>query len=144
LDVQGADTEHEQDTDLLLHGEVQIPDLRNGQRERNEVEEDAEGSVGESQRVVVHAFARVLAVPLFPGVADGRANKDGGETEGQGRGQAEDDDAPDDTAEALLREDLQVEEQEGDLDEAEGREVGDFANPEVLWRIVSWWNPTAG
>ena len=118
--IQGTDTEHEQDTNLLLHGEMQVPDLRDGKRERDEVEEDAEGGVGEGQRVVVDALARVFAVPLLPGIADGRADEDGGEGKGESRGQAEDDDGPDDAAEALLREDLQVEEQEGDLDESKG------------------------
>jgi hypothetical protein len=45
--VQCADTEHEQDADLLLHSEMQVPDLRDGQREREEVEEDAKSGVGE-------------------------------------------------------------------------------------------------
>jgi hypothetical protein len=79
----------------------------------------------------------VLTVPLFPCVADGRADEDGGDGEGKCRGQAEGDDAPDDAAEALLGEDLQVEEEEGDLDETKSREVGDFANPEVLRWYVS-------
>lgn len=119
VNLQGTDTEHEQDTNLLLGREMQVPDLRDRERECDKVEEDAEGGVRKGQRVVVQAPAVVLTVPLLPGEADRRADKSCGDGESNGGCQTEENDGPYDATEALLGEDLQVKEQEGNLDEAQ-------------------------
>ena len=88
--------------------------------------------VSECQCIVVDARSLVLAVPLFPGEADRRADKCSRKAKCNHGCNLNVDDGPHRLTKSLLWEDLQEEEQEGELDETEGVEVRDLAYPEVL------------
>jgi len=74
----------------------------------------------------------VLAVPLQPRVAHRGADEHSSKAEGYHGGNYGDDEDPYQASEAPFGEDLQVEEEKLDLDEAEESEVDEFADPEVL------------
>ena len=88
--------------------------------------------VGERQCIVVDAHPLMLAVPLFPSKADRCANKRSCKAECDHGCNLNVDDGPHGLSESFLWEDLQEEEQKGELDEAEGVEVRDLAYPEIL------------
>ena len=88
--------------------------------------------VSERQCIVVDAHSLMLAVPLFPSKADRRANKRCCKTEGDHGCNLNIDDDPHGLSKSLFRENLQEEEQKGELDETESVEVRDLAYPEVL------------
>lgn len=88
--------------------------------------------VSECQCIVVDARSLVLAVPLFPGEADRRADKCSRKAKCNHGCNLNVDDGPHRLTKSLLWEDLQEEEQEGELDETEGVEIRDLAYPEQL------------
>ena len=93
--------------------------------------------VSKGKGIIIDTRPGVLAIPLLPRKADRRADKGGCKTKGDHRSDLEVDDGPDDLSEALFGEDLEVEKQERQLDEAEGGEVCDLTDPEQLEAPVS-------
>lgn len=79
----------------------------------------------------------MFSVPSFPRKTDRRTNENGGETKSYHRCDLKVDDSPHNFSEALLGEDLKEEKQEGYFDEAEGGEVRNLADPEILQYDIS-------
>ena len=136
-DLQSSDTKHKKYANLLLHPEMQLPDLRNRQRESDKVDKDAVCGMCEGEGVVVDAFPSVFTIPLLPREADRRAYESGGETERYHGCNLNVDDSPHNLSEALFREDLEEEEQERDLDESKSDEIRNLADPEILQNDIS-------
>lgn len=130
--LQSSNAEHKKYANLLLHAQMQFPDLCDRKRQGDEVHEYGMCGVRERKSVVIDALSDVFPIPLLPCEADRRTNKRGGETERYHRRNLEVDDGPYDLPETLLWEDLKEEEQEGDLDKPEGAEICDLADPKVL------------
>ena len=77
----------------------------------------------EDKLVIAEAVPLVLAVPPGPYQTEWRAEEERRDDVRQSLRQAECDARPDYPAELLLREDLEVEDEEGDLHQAYGGEV---------------------
>ena len=86
--------------------------------------------VGERQCIIINAHSLVLAIPLFPSKADRRADKGSCKAKCDHGCNLNVDDGPHGLSESFLWEDLQKEEQKGELDETKGVEICDLAYPE--------------
>ena len=122
---QSTDAEDAAQADFAAGGELQPPDLRHGQQQDGEVDDDV-GDVGPDE-----PFAQIDAVPVgrvaVPERGDGTALEDGGQ-EGRGApGEDEGEEGVDDPGEGLVdAEDAQVQAQDGGLDQDDDQGVEDL------------------
>lgn len=123
---EAAGAEHEDDLELLLHGQPHGPRNRDRDEDNNKIGDDCQDKVGDEETPLVDAAdGRNGRVPVG---LDGRADHDLDRLHGRvGEEQGEDEDV-DALGDALFDgEDAGDEEQDGHLDEVRGGDVDDGA-----------------
>lgn len=91
------------------------------------VQENVDSGCDPTLEIDVVTFTLVKSVPLCPSVADRPALKEGGEEEGNGVSSRYTHDSVGDHLELLVWEDAEVEEENRDLGDTEGRDVEDLS-----------------
>ena len=113
--------------------QAQRPDDARDGRENDDVGNDIVDGVGVPKGGDVDAGARWVA-GLVPEVRDGRALEDGGDDRGKAVSEDDDDAAPARAPEPWLREDAEVEAEDGELGQVDAEFVEDLVEVEHLWR----------
>jgi hypothetical protein len=123
VNLQATTKEHNNNTKLAAtaHGEVlQLPQREN---DHNQIENDVNSSRRPSVGIQVDTSSVVLAIPSLPGIADGKALQSSGCDERNHVQYAKYYGDVDRASKALLWEDAEVKQQDGDLSDCDRRKI---------------------
>lgn len=131
-DDEDSDRKHGHDHELLLQAHVQPRQVFHWKCHDDGIEENVDGGSDPTLEMDIVTCAFVLLVPLCPGKADGQTLDQCCDEECNGVQYTYTHGGVRNHLELLVREDTEVEEQDGDLGDTEGGHVEDLAEVVVV------------